>query len=817
MSTPRGRGRGRNPARARGRPGTRWWAERLVGVCDPITLEPLSDLAVPPFELSAAPPLSTDSDWFDAQTLAMYLVARAHFSHPISRRALDETDCARLDAHLRRYLPHCKAEVTRAYAHRQEPEGASASAVLPRDLVTQREELAASLRTSLFRLGSSASSNVDLRQGRHAGARSGRQVTLIPSSRIDPGPSWTDRRPIFNLQPPPLPVTSWPTHNPPTSDDELAVRTEGNLAMVDDDFLPGHLRDDSHRITAANRSGSESAARRARSQNSTGYWPHLNNPVARSPPWATAAHLSASTACAFPDLPATDEATARASHLATRTARATAEAERRVAAAAAKAAAKAAAAAADDALLQEFIEYRTQERRRRRQELIQACKQQLRADERVEQEYQLADAIPQGFDTRTASACGGGIMQTARTIVAALVCRAVNVAFSKWLDMRLGIMAETKAAAELASSDAGEASRYSKQALHLARARDSSLFHVERCLDLFVLKIGERKSSLPPMPRAQRKLVHELAHLYHIATVAHGTEPYRYIDLIRTPGTAPPAFRLSELVTYEAEIGFSAPARTVSLNAGPDMLRGCAEDEASTHAEPREGSWCMHLVQVQCAESMIRSAVRASHNAHTGLVNIKWLPERKADRQAAREAMRLEAHLHFENEEAARNAAAAMGGGRRGAFRVHGVFPSHPRADELSTGMAVRGGSASQAGSINESQVDGRVDDASDRAAPVLAQCAPTPCAARHRGRRTAFEAPLGAWISDGADVNSARAASESAVAMLLEMGFPKVICCQAVGHAEQSSHTDDLLSAALDWLERNPSGGSCAGASHYS
>jgi len=93
------------------KPDPPWWAERLEGILDPITLDPLSELGVQPFELAAAPPRSTTSDWFDAETLAMYLVARGNFSHPISRRELDENDCSRLDAHLRHYIPKCKAQV----------------------------------------------------------------------------------------------------------------------------------------------------------------------------------------------------------------------------------------------------------------------------------------------------------------------------------------------------------------------------------------------------------------------------------------------------------------------------------------------------------------------------------------------------------------------------------------------------------------------------------------------------------------------------------------------------------------------------------
>ena len=68
---------------------------------DPISLEPLSSMPYPAFELRADPTFTTvDNDWFDPLTLSSYLVSTGNFTHPISRRELTRADCQSLDAFL---------------------------------------------------------------------------------------------------------------------------------------------------------------------------------------------------------------------------------------------------------------------------------------------------------------------------------------------------------------------------------------------------------------------------------------------------------------------------------------------------------------------------------------------------------------------------------------------------------------------------------------------------------------------------------------------------------------------------------------------
>uniref|UniRef100_A0A7S3JUB5 ZNF598/HEL2 PAH domain-containing protein n=1 Tax=Aureoumbra lagunensis TaxID=44058 RepID=A0A7S3JUB5_9STRA len=70
----------------------KWW-QKLSDI-DPISLEPLSELEYPPFELS--------THYFDGRILAFYLVSTGTFVHPMSREELTLDQCKALDAYLRK-------------------------------------------------------------------------------------------------------------------------------------------------------------------------------------------------------------------------------------------------------------------------------------------------------------------------------------------------------------------------------------------------------------------------------------------------------------------------------------------------------------------------------------------------------------------------------------------------------------------------------------------------------------------------------------------------------------------------------------------
>ncbi len=79
--------------------GDKWWTDASVfgdRDCDPISLEPLSELEYPPFGLQE------QGVWhfFDGAVLATYLVSTATFCNPMTRTPLTRDDCRALDEYL---------------------------------------------------------------------------------------------------------------------------------------------------------------------------------------------------------------------------------------------------------------------------------------------------------------------------------------------------------------------------------------------------------------------------------------------------------------------------------------------------------------------------------------------------------------------------------------------------------------------------------------------------------------------------------------------------------------------------------------------
>ena len=126
----------------------RWWVRELISVCDPISLDPIRTLRHPPFELRADPAAahnSPDSDWYDGQLLASYLVSTGNFTHPMSRRELTRAECAALDAYLKENRL-CVAKVAAAFDIRDDykkPGGAPGSRL--HDMRTEADAVLQSL------------------------------------------------------------------------------------------------------------------------------------------------------------------------------------------------------------------------------------------------------------------------------------------------------------------------------------------------------------------------------------------------------------------------------------------------------------------------------------------------------------------------------------------------------------------------------------------------------------------------------------------------------------------------------------------------
>ena len=151
-----------------------WW--RKLTDCDPISLEPLRRLRVPPFNLV------TDEQqracWFDGKLLANYLISSGSFLHPISRRSLTGDDCSQLDAHL---VDHRlgKPGVKHAFDHVEDYKKQQS----PENQVLRMQAEANAVLRSLYESMSGGQPSDDSGEGGRAGRGRGR-------GRHAPEPEW---------------------------------------------------------------------------------------------------------------------------------------------------------------------------------------------------------------------------------------------------------------------------------------------------------------------------------------------------------------------------------------------------------------------------------------------------------------------------------------------------------------------------------------------------------------------------------------------------------------------------------------------------
>ena len=118
---------------------------------DPISLEPLSSMPYPAFELRADPTFTTvDNDWFDPLTLSSYLVSTGNFTHPISRRELTRADCQSLDAFLELHKCGGGNKCEYAFDHKDEYKAAADARRDPANRLIQMQREASQVLQSLF-------------------------------------------------------------------------------------------------------------------------------------------------------------------------------------------------------------------------------------------------------------------------------------------------------------------------------------------------------------------------------------------------------------------------------------------------------------------------------------------------------------------------------------------------------------------------------------------------------------------------------------------------------------------------------------------
>jgi hypothetical protein len=132
-----------------------WWKE--LGVEDPISLEPICNLAHEPFVLTSA---NGGQHYFDGTSLSTYILATGRFENPLTREELCRDDFERLDEFLRMYTQTSPKMVQRFNEERETARGATISDGIFTEqeqnnpfAAEQRQREASTLLLSLFSYG----------------------------------------------------------------------------------------------------------------------------------------------------------------------------------------------------------------------------------------------------------------------------------------------------------------------------------------------------------------------------------------------------------------------------------------------------------------------------------------------------------------------------------------------------------------------------------------------------------------------------------------------------------------------------------------
>ena len=112
---------------------------------DPISLEPLSELRYPAFNLPVDAEDGSHAELYDARVLSNYLVSSGNFCHPTSRRPLQRTECQRMDTFIRKHRLG-RPCVTASFDHAKDADTAGIRAGgASGDLVEQHREEASDM------------------------------------------------------------------------------------------------------------------------------------------------------------------------------------------------------------------------------------------------------------------------------------------------------------------------------------------------------------------------------------------------------------------------------------------------------------------------------------------------------------------------------------------------------------------------------------------------------------------------------------------------------------------------------------------------
>ena len=486
----------------------RWW--KTISNCDPITLEPLCDLAYPPFELARAvgetiahardikkngqkkkqgqnPPDDPDAKHlFDPPVLAEYVVKSKQFENPLNRLQMTEKDCMRLDNHLATFrlktffvvkaFKDAIAERTAAAAERLARENETAETA-QRRVEQLQSELAESLFMSM----------------RARGARTAAQTAVQREGGRGGGPGRGN-------------AARGGMGGPR---DESFVR-EGGLAMIDDDQgMRGR--------TLVRSSGNDQ-------------WQ-----------WEDASHLLEGPVEAFPALGGGRRASAAAVAPQTQTQTPRSGPNAFPALSSAAVVAPGPAGSSGGGFLWSAMAQTVSSS-------VPVAPATTRRPIRVqsvpkpEDRHVALDPLFLGYAPYRLDADDG--LPSNQPADAD-----PSVARRRQLADAFGVRNPDARPSVFASS---ALEQFTKEVVKTARAFPREISKMEHQLEKFVDEGTKKRISFEVAPRKLRAVGHALAQTFGCATCAYGNEPNRHIDVFRTDRTSWPSIRLSDAVKFDA-------------------------------------------------------------------------------------------------------------------------------------------------------------------------------------------------------------------------------------------------------------------------
>jgi len=482
-----------------------WWRALDVELCDAITLEPLRELAYAPFELDvgargrAGADANARGKLFDGVVLAEYVTASKSFENPLTREPMDQGMCRALDAYLARWkLKKFSVEKTYNAAMKEKKEALAnaerRSAEQARNMLREREELQATLASTMFSsLRERAANSAERQSGRGGGAGGQRRREEHQAAPGRAGDA---------------------VHRSTSISDALAdLQADGRFALVDDDVAM--LRD----VSLIDGRGVDARGPSPHDAMGMGSWGG----------WSRPSHIESSGE-AFPELPGASRSASSGNWVAPVPVRDTPTGE----------AFPSLATTTNGRPNPSWgaLNKSGALEKKSAAERIQAIPVKTKATAANIFASKVSTMSNKG-DVGPSSSQGSSQVSSQDPAIARKhkLADAFGVVNP---DERPSMFAEASATA------------FTHEQLVLARKHPELVKRLESTLEEVVTGKTKRRISMEPMPREMRELCHVVAELYGITSASFGNEPSRHIDFFASPKNgALPSLRLSDAMRVD--------------------------------------------------------------------------------------------------------------------------------------------------------------------------------------------------------------------------------------------------------------------------